>query len=143
MVSNPSNEETPPAKAITMSHEEYQAALNEAVGKAVKEKFHWSYALTVAVIYACLAFSFSGCTGSGGKEVSTANAIPAVVQSYEVPIADTSTIPDMLYLRPGQSAIVMDDLVGVARIPAEGNELYTGPVVISKGTIVIRPKVEQ
>ncbi|MCD7896355.1 MAG: hypothetical protein LUG50_06725 [Planctomycetaceae bacterium] len=73
---------------------------------------------------------------------ASANAIPAAIQSYEVPIADTSTIPDMLYLRSGQSAVLQEDIVGVARIPAQGDELYTGLVVIQRGSVVIKPKAE-
>lgn len=79
----------------------------------------------------------SGCAGKCPE--STAKAIPAAVQSYEVPIADTSTIPDMLILRPGQSAELLEDIVGTARIPAQGDELYVGPVVIQKGSVVIKP----
>lgn len=97
--------------------------------------------ITIGLFWVLMLGSLiSGCSGNCPE--STAQAIPASIQSYEVPMADTTTIPDMLYLRPGQSAELLEDIVGTARIPAQGDELYAGPVVLEKGIVVIKPIAE-
>ena len=57
----------------------------------------------------------------------------------EVPLADTR-IPEILCLRPGQSAMLAKDAVVVARIPVQGRELYVGEVRLEKGTMLVKPK---
>jgi hypothetical protein len=101
-------------------------------------EFVGAWLLVMLTVYGMIV-CINGC---GKSTPSTTKAIPAAVQSYEVPIADTSAIPDIIYLRPGQSAIILEDTVVSARIPAQGNELYVGPVMIQKGTVVIKPRAE-
>lgn len=98
--------------------------------------------LMVLVVFV-LGVGLGGCARKSVGEVSTANAIPAAIQSYEVPIADTSTIPELLHLAPGQSAMLLKDVIVVARIPYNGNELYVGEVKIQKGTMLVKPKEER
>lgn len=88
-----------------------------------------------------LALIMSGCHDEP-KQASTATAIPAAIQRYEVPLADTTTIPDMLILRPGQSAVLVEDMIAKAYIPAEGNRLYEGSVRFEKGMVLIKPVKE-
>lgn len=83
----------------------------------------------------------AGC--SDVKQPSTAKAIPDAVQSYEVPIADTSALPELLHLAPGQSAMLLKDVIVAARIPYNGRELYVGEVKIQKGTMLVKPKEDR
>lgn len=95
------------------------------------------FALSIVIFI--MGVFIGGCVGEPSPETSTAKAIPAAVQSHEVPVADTSTIPDMLILRPGQSAVLVEDMIAKAYIPAEGNRLYEGDVRFEKGTVLIKP----
>ena len=47
-----------------------------------------------------------------------------------------------LILTPGQTAVLLEDVQVIARIPYQGDELYEGPVVFQKGSMVVKPKVE-
>ncbi len=51
--------------------------------------------------------------------------------------------PEVLILRPGQSAVILENVSVLARIPAQGEELYSGPVMIERGTVAIKPLVEK
>lgn len=55
----------------------------------------------------------------------------------------TPVKPEVFVLRPGQSAVIMENVSVLARIPAQGDELYSGPVMIERGTVAIKPIVEQ
>lgn len=98
--------------------------------------------VALGIVIFVLGVFIGGCTGRTPPETSTAKAILADVQRYEVPIADTSTIPELLHLAPGQSAILLKDVIVVARIPYNGNELYVGEVRLVKGTMLVKPKSE-
>ena len=47
-----------------------------------------------------------------------------------------------LILTLGQSAVLLEDVRAIARIPYQGDELYEGPVVFQKGSMVVKPRVE-
>lgn len=100
----------------------------------------WFYVGIALVIISCTYF-FIGCSPKPQPQ-STAGAIPAGIKSYEVSFADTENIPDQIILRPGQSAVLLKDIVVVARVPAQGNELYAGKVILKEGTVVSAPIVE-
>jgi hypothetical protein len=97
-------------------------------------------ALAIFVLVWLLSI-LGGCAGDR-KSDSTANAIPATVHTYEVPLSDTSTIPDILCLLPGQTARLEEDIVVFARVPFQGRALYIGEVKLEKGTMLVKPKVE-
>lgn len=118
---------------------EFVIRVNDYVNSFLEIMFPIFMATTLSfILFFMGALMISGC-----REVNRANAsaasIPASVQSYEVPMSDTTTVPDVLHLRPGQSAILMERVVATARIPAQGDELYVGPVVIERGAVVIKP----
>ena len=47
-----------------------------------------------------------------------------------------------MILTPGQTAVLLEDVQVIARIPYQGDELYEGPVVFQKGSMVVKPRVE-
>ena len=69
----------------------------------------------------------AGCCGSPKKNAGAAKAFPAA-STREVAVADTASIPNLLVLRPGQSAMLLEDVVVAARVPYNGNALYVGKV---------------
>lgn len=99
---------------------------------------------TCSLVYGVfLGLILVGCVIAGcGQKQAMANAIPAAVVSYEVSLSDTTATPDLLCLMPGQSAMLLQDAVVVARIPYQGRELYVGEVKLEKGTMLVKPKVE-
>ena len=94
--------------------------------------------LTLIVFFMILA----GCCGSSKKNASAAKAFPAA-STREVAVADTASVPSLLALRPGQSAMLLEDVVVVARVPYSDNALYVGKVKIGKGTMLVKPKEEK
>lgn len=57
---------------------------------------------------------------------------------------DPAFKPDVLCLRPGQSAEILEDVEVKARIPyrEDERELWVGRVLIQKGSMVVKPMVE-
>ena len=50
---------------------------------------------------------------------------------------------EVLILRPGQSAVLLERRSVLARIPAQGDALYSGPVMLEEGTVLLKPVVEE
>ena len=94
--------------------------------------------LTLIVFFMILA----GCCGSPKKNAGAAKVFPAA-STREVAVADTASIPNLLVLRPGQSAMLLEDVVVVARVPYNGNALYVGKVKIERGSMLVKPKEEK
>ena len=95
--------------------------------KALLKKADWQ---TVVVgLLGGLMFTIGGCYGEQRAQQSYARAAP--VQAHSP-----------LILSPGQTAVLLEDVQAIARIPYQGDELHSGPVVFQKGSMVVKPKVE-
>ena len=73
--------------------------------------------------------------GCRSKQPATCPA-PQVVQQA------SPNQPSIIQLSPGQTAMILDDVVVYARVPFNGNELYVGDVRLEKGTLVSKPRTD-
>ena len=116
---------------------------------AIKEALHkvWfcakicpSDCVALAVfLFVLIGFAIVGCSRSKPIE---ARGVPKGVVRYEVPLSNTAAKPALVCLRPGQTAMLLENIEVEARIPYQGGELWTGRVVIEKGSMVVKPLVE-
>lgn len=92
------------------------------VKKLVSE--HWKTALALIMLVAC-AYAFAWSLGR------------AVVFAHTSIKPTTAVSP--IILREGQSAMLLEDVAGLVRIPYQGNRLYEGPATLQKGSFVQKP----
>ena len=108
-------------------------------------------ALIVLVVVLALALLVSGCSKKTSSKPA-AEAAPAAQTNMLImdehgnvfPLPFDSK-PDVLCLRVGQSAEILEDVEVKARIPfrEDERELWVGRVVLPKGVMVVKPLVEQ
>lgn len=117
--------------------------------ECVKKAVAWLSSLETAQVlhlvfiglacFLAIVMLVAGCTRKGTpRSVKTAPTATA-----EQPLVSPEEFtPDFVCLRPGQTAMLLENIEVEARIPYQGGELWTGRVVIEKGSMVVKPIVE-
>ena len=121
---------------------------------AVLDAQGWAHVVAVIVLVVCAVMLFvTGCAKKTKPEVSKPAPVQATTDTPVDAFASVSTDasgfaldpsfePDVVILRPGQTAMLLENAEVEARIPYQGGELWTGRVVIEKGSMVVKPLVE-
>lgn len=56
--------------------------------------------------------------------------------------APAAPIVQPVILTPGQTAMLLEPVQAIARVPFQGGKLYEGPVMFQKGSMVVKPRAE-
>lgn len=101
---------------------------------------YFAYGIGWALMIACvLAIAIAGCSNQQPEYTKSTPRPPVQAARVE---ARPSPV-DVLCLMPGQSAMLLEDVIVVARVPYSDNALYVGKVKIGKGTMLVKPKEEK